>query len=679
MSNKPVSPWTPVEVEEKQNGFKVSVWDRDYTIENDVLFTSIVSRGNEILSAPMRIVGLENGEEIKWQEQASFIMHKDEQKVTLCASQESSTFIVNTALEMDYDGYCGMDIKIMPIGKTVAEVFGVTKIKPNEYSLDKLWIEIPLKKEYAKMFHYYPYEVIPEFEDPSKGFERSSVCMSRNIPCSMTMPFKPLIWIGDENQGLCWVADTDINWEPAEENKAIEIIDKPDEVILRLHLVDQTVKAWQPVKGMAKNYTYPPLSFKMGIQATPVKPFPQNPYKEKIMHIDCFKKILEEYDDFLSNPVVEGSDENGYDRMKRLGVTTLLIHEKWNKIQNYWDICEPTEKLARTIIKECHDRGIKVIPYFGYEVSSLNPKFSEYATSRMMLPNGVYRGGWYRKPNQRDYNICLSSQYAKDMVQGIKKLTEDYGFDGVYLDSTLYPRPCINADHGCGYVNAEGKRRPFYNVTAIREFMKELYEYFEPRGGMVNPHLSNCCNVPALSFAHLNWDGEHSQTYINREGVENVPLDYMRCEYSARNFGVPYEFLAYTFDNWSFNDSLSIALIHGILSRPNDIAQPLEKMSDIWKTVDRFDMDNAVWKPYWDNGIFADDSQVKISYYETESEGKKKYLVFIANPTDREANNVTFKLSDKPIKIFSTNAQAEVGESFNLEKRGSDVLLIEEI
>jgi len=49
------------------------------------------------------------------------------------------------------------------------------------------------------------------------------------------------------------------------------------------------------------------------------------------------------------------------------------------------------------------------------------------------------------------------------------------------------------------------------------------------------------------------------------------------------------------------------------------------------------------------------------------------------NPTDREANNATFKLSDKPIKIFSTNAQAEVGESFNLQKRGSDVLLIEEI
>ena len=61
----PISPWTPVEASCKDNACTVKVWDRSYTVDSDLLFTSIVSRGNEILSAPMRLIGLENGEKIK--------------------------------------------------------------------------------------------------------------------------------------------------------------------------------------------------------------------------------------------------------------------------------------------------------------------------------------------------------------------------------------------------------------------------------------------------------------------------------------------------------------------------------------------------------------------------------------------------------------------------------------
>ena len=265
------------------------------------------------------------------------------------------------------------------------------------------------------------------------------------------------------------------------------------------------------------------------------------------------------------------------------------------------------------------------------------------------------------------------------MAAGIKKLTEEYGFDGVYLDSTLYPGPCINTDHGCGFCDAAGKLHPTYPVTALREFMKELYTFFEPRGGIVNPHLSNCCNVPALSFAHLNWDGEHSQTHINANGIESVPLDYMRTEFTGRNFGIPYEFLAYTFDNWSFKDSLAIGLIHGILSRPNDIAEPLELMAPIWQTVDRFHFEQATWKPYWSNGVLPAACKAKVSYYETGESGSKKYLVFLANPTDSPVEGFTLKLSNCPVRIFSTAKQRQVESQFQLNPRESDVLLIEEI
>lgn len=676
MKKTPIAPWTPVEAEQQGNACSVEVWDRTYTVDSDLLFTSIKSRGNEILSAPMRLVGIENGEEIVWTEQAPFIFEQDGEMATLCASAESTTFIVNTAMKVEFDGNVDIDIKIMPRGKTVYEVFGVGTPKPNEYSLDKLWLEIPLKKQYSKLFHYWPTYGHPTFE--GKGIEPSDVSMSREIPSSMALPFKCLLWLGTEEQGLTWYADSDESWEPADRKRAIEIIDGEDEVVVRFHLIDDTCKAWVPHEREAKNYTYMPISFKMGLQATPVKPFPKNPYKEKILHIDCFKKILEEYDDFLSKPVVEGTDEIGFDRIKRLGVTTLLIHEKWNKTQNYWKISEPTRKLARKIVDECHKRGIKVIPYFGYELSTLSPDFSKYRDSLRVSQTGLNGGGWYRKPNQRDYVVCFEGRYADDFVEGIKGLTEEFGFDGIYLDSTLLPCACVNEAHGCGYNTADGKRRPTYTVSALRRFMKKIYTYFEERGGVVNPHLSNCMNSPALSFAHLNWDGEYIQTFVNKNGLDAMPMDYLRTEYSARNLGVPYEFLVYTFPNWSFNDGISIALIHGMLPRPNDIGGPLEKMSGIWKAIDSFDMEGASWHPYWDNGVLAEDEKVKLSYYEAEENGKKSFLVFISNPTDGEAVCEGFSLTDKPVSVYSVDKNSEISGAIAFAPRGSDVLIVKE-
>lgn len=667
----PISPWTPVSAKSTDNTVAVDVWNRTYTLNSDVLFTSIKSCGNEILSAPMRLVGVENGEEIKWEEQSPFVFEQDGEKAVVCASQQSSSFIINTAINIEFDGNADIDIKIMPRGKTVYEVFGIGSPKPNEYILNRLWLEIPLKKQYARLFHYWPTYGHPAFE--GKGIEPSDVSMSREIPSSMAMPFKCLLWLGTEEQGITWYADTDENWEPSDRKRAIEIIDKDDEVVLRFHLIDDVCKAWVPKEGQPNNYVYMPISFKMGIQATPVKPFVKNPYKEKILHIDCFKKIFEEYDDFLSKPVVENSDEIGFDRIKRLGVTTLIIHEKWNKTQNYWKISEPTRKLARKIVDECHKRGIKVIPYFGYELSTLSPDFSKYADSLRVSQTGLNGGGWYRKPNQRDYVICYNSHYADDFAEGIKALTEEFDFDGIYLDSTLLPCACVNSAHNCGYETG-GKRRPTYTVSALRRFMKKIYEYFENRGGMVNPHLSNCINTPSLSFAHLNWDGEYIQTFINRNGFDAIPLDYLRTEYSARNIGTPYEFLAYTFDNLSFDDTLAIALIHGMLPRPNDIGEPLEKISTIWKTIDKFDMENSVWHPYWSNGLLDDASQIKISYYQS---GKTR-LVFVSNPTDREVCGVRLPFGENA-KIYSTNKQGLITQNlFDFAPRASDVLLVEE-
>ena len=149
----------------------------------------------------------------------------------------------------------------------------------------------------------------------------------------------------------------------------------------------------------------------------------------------------------------------------------------------------------------------------------------------------------------------------------------------------------------------------------------------------------------------------------------------MRTEYSARNFGIPYEYLAYTFDNWSFEDSLSIGLIHGMLSRLNDIGKPLEVISLIWKAVDSFPIESAEWNPYWENGVLPEESKVKVSFY--KAEGKTpEYLVFVANPSDSDNQTVTLDFIGKQTHIFSVSKQSEISATITLNARKSDVLLI---
>lgn len=151
--NKIMAPWTPMKAYEDDRICKAAMWGREYTVENNVLFTSMTSLGEELLHAPMKLVALENGgKQSVWQEQTSFLMSSTEENIVICGSQQSDTFVINTALNIEFDGCCDIDIKVMPRGKTVQEVFGVSEIKPNPYSLERLWLEIPLKKSMPKIF-----------------------------------------------------------------------------------------------------------------------------------------------------------------------------------------------------------------------------------------------------------------------------------------------------------------------------------------------------------------------------------------------------------------------------------------------------------------------------------------------------------------------------------------------
>ena len=676
MAKKILNTWNPLVCTASDNKVDIDIWGRHYTTENNILFSSVNVLDDEILSAPIRIVAKENGKDIEWTEVVNFVLSKDDEKAVICGSMRGDYITADTVSTVEFDGYTHIALTVMPRTFTLYEEKHFGTQPSSDWSLDRLWLEIPLKKKYAKNFHYFPNRdgcPTPTFE--GKSIPANRVASSREIPSSMAMPFMPILYVGDETRGFCFDSDHNKNWQPEDINRAMEIIDGEEEVIVRLHLADSLPKAWLRPDGSPRKSAAPPLTFGFNFQFTPVKPFPENPYKEKILHIDCFNgKILEEYNDYLKSEFIKGSGEICYDRMKRLGVTTLIIHEKWNPVQNWWVIGDETRERTMEIVNECHSRGIKVIPYFGYELSTLSPLWEEKNREwiNMYAPNSIQDFSWYRKPNQRARRMCPQSDFSDEMCRGVKKVIEEFDFDGIYIDTLCIPFGCYNEGHGCSFVDVFGNIQPTYPISKVRAFCKSIFEFIEERGGCFNPHISSCCNIPAYSFCHLQWDGEDVQWYVANQGDDSIDCltpDYIRTEYIGRNFGLPHELIAYTFPNWSFEDSMTIALVHGILPRPNFIGEPLELMSPIWKAIDDFGIEGSEFKPYWLTNIDCGNEKTQVTYY--EKDGKR--LAFISNMSNVDNNNINLTIGNS---VTDALTGEKITMPMSLSARKHKVLLI---
>lgn len=640
------TPWTPVKANEENKKCTVEVWGRTYTVDKNLLFSSVVSQGVEMLSSPIRIKAGEDGHPIEWKDIDCFLSECDEKQATIYATAQSEAFIVNTCMKIEFDGCATMDVKLMPKGFTVPQLFGLEPKEGTPTLLDYLWIEVPMKKELATLYHVYPNDVMPSDTGETNNSEKysgSGFLNNRN----MDLGFCAVAHLGNDDLGLSVLAESPKGWEPENMRKAYQFAEEEDSQILRIRLLDKQPYDWEhsgAENQRAGRYSFPSVCFRIAMQASPVKPFPANPYKEKILHIDCFKKIPNEYMEFLANPVKEGDSEIGYDRIKRLGVTTLVIHEKWNQTQNYWRLTQRTSHQLRTIIEECHKRGIKVLPYFGYEMTSMSDFWTDHVELYALKPaNSPKRAvAWYRFPAQRACPVCYASGFAQQWSDGLEKLVDEYNFDGVYLDGTGMVWSCGNEAHGCGYTDNDGVRHDTHPVFAVRSLFKRLYDIFNSRGKVINCHISDCVSLAGMSFAHSLWLGEYIQYSLVKEGSDEMPEGYLRASHSGRNFGLPTEFIVY--ENrpiWKFEDAIAFSLVHGILPRPNDICGPLEQMSAIWKIIDNFDIENSTWHPYWDNPQFTVDNEaVKVSGYKDKNDN---WLLFVANSKTAEIAECTIK------------------------------------
>ncbi|MBQ9975951.1 MAG: hypothetical protein IJP16_05520 [Clostridia bacterium] len=629
-----LKPWTPVEVNKTDNGYDISVLGRRYSLsEKSPFFSSVISKGEEILASPMRIVA-ENKSVVQEFCKAKTLMMESSngERVDLISTMESKYVIVNVSHGIEFDGCDEITLSVMPTGPNVAAAFGLEPFETDGFDMNKLYLEVPLKKNLFKYYAFYPETQENIFNDENEAddfFGKTAVFKSAGAiaQSGMHFPYRQQIYLSSDERGIGFFFESDEHFNNSDKTRTFEIINNGDEIVLRISFFDEAPSFWRD-KGENNNSSRSmcPITYRFGMQVTPVKPMENYPHTEKNFHVDCFCKIDREtpYDVYFSNAVIDGDDEIGFDRIKRLGVETLYIHEKWNDIQSSIYLTDATSNRLKYIVSECHKRGIRVIPYFGYEISTLSPIFHKTGRkhTRIYLNDGKlknYTAAWYRYPYQRDLQACYYGEYRDIFADGLIALQKEYGFDGFYFDGTILPITCVNREHGCGYVDEEGNVHATSRQFELRKFFKKIYKYTSENNLTIEVHtpydMMYCCG-----FYDHSWSGEDIQATLLMNKLDRAPESLLMARTAARDIGAPSYMLCYSNENWSFESACGLALLYGSRPKPVDIKKPLEYMSKIWKIFDDFPMKEAKFLPYYNgnDSVLSDNDDVKITVYETD-------------------------------------------------------------
>ena len=675
-----LKPWTPVITRiNNDKSIEVDVWKRHHRFDNLLFPSQIAALDKKLLVAPISLQGKVNNNKISWQGLRPKLISSTPQIATLEQTLENKDTVLRVKTSIEFDGYMTYDCELEA---------------RKALTLDNLQLDIPLRSKYATLCYGDRVFVGKPKHPLSRGFAG----MLKN---KKDFLFSPCVWIGDDETGLVWQAESNQFWHNKDPQKAIEIIPEDKITIFRANFVDKPVKLATGQK----------LHYKFALQATPVKPMLNDDWKIRSMRSGPYGNDMH-YPEWTYNgkPMLEYL-------AKDIGVRTIFFN-----VNDNWPWPIPEHKIfsdaLHKFIETAHLYGLKVYPYLihiRYPVQK--PEFDPHGSHIMRIPTGTYvQGGVAKTPNPRPGPIaieygagsqgtmifCPKSMAAQDSyIHSLAQHIDTYGDDGVYLDGTAQVMECKNREHGCGYKDADGKLHMTFPVFACRKFIKKIYTVIHSRkpDGIVELHTWYY-NPSQLAFTDLAISAEQwfqfkhhgpKDGYLSAE----LPLDMFRTMFMGTQAGTPLHLLSYRLG--STMKLAAISLLHDVPIQLNQSGQSLELLMQkssarsgkvgsridqdrryfkllpkLWKVRDTFGIENAKKLFYWNNQDYVKVTPEKC--YATLFKHPQNGVLALVSNLNRKKQNVTVTfnldklgLKDKKLEIFNALLQSPI----NMDKNGS--------
>jgi len=586
-----LKPWTALVAKSAEDGsVQLQVWNRRYDFGPHLFPEAINSGGHSLLAGPIALRGELEGKLATWEGGQVKLKDSSDLGATVVSTEAGGAMAVRVETKVEYDGYAIFDCKLEA---------------RKDLEVQNLDLEIPLQTQYAGLC--YGAHALPV---------RGGVLMTEHysgaVHGDLAFHFSPDIFLGNEERGLCWQAESDEDWNESNPEKAIEILPRGTTTFFRAHWISAPLHLH---RGQTLHYRF-------ALLATPVKPLVHDGWDLRVARSEPW-----------------GLDFNLPDR-RTGGVPTLQhyadlgIRRLFINVSDDWPWPMPQhESFAQPLhrlIDAAHANGLRIHPYLIHQRFPVDvPEFDGYGAQigdrpykQYVPPSGPPNrpGGVsfaYGADSQGDMFFCPESPAAQDAwIHSLAERLKKFGDNGVYLDGAVHMVPCDNTEHGCGYVK-NGQLHTTYPMFAIREFMRRIYTVVHEQDpdGIVDVHSSWGYNLSGLAYADIMWTGEQWYQYKGKGSPflpNDLTLDKFRTEFTGRQIGVAAETLTYRLG--SPMKVAAISLLHDISPRMSTTEMDeLSKQPDrynflvpkIWKMRDQFDAEHAQKLYYWNNHDYA--------------------------------------------------------------------------
>jgi hypothetical protein len=541
---KVLFPFTPLKNITLKNGVSVASWGRVYKWENTIFPSAISSNNIAMLNSPILITV--NGESVKGSK--TVFSHTSQARSELESIAYGADYKILNKAWIEYDGL----------------LWNTVKISANR-NLKDIQLNMKLPQSIAKYLH-----AAAGGFGASGGF--TSVVKDRQ-----ELKFYPVIWLGDQERGLCWFAESTTGWQTSEK-KPIKIIKNADETILQIRFAD-SLKSGES------------MQFSFGLIATPVKPLPVNYPLNTFNAYHAVKYNMAPPNAPTSSTILHSG---------RLGEGFGDLH------------VEDLDEL-KSSVKLAHSNYAKCIPYM--DPVNLPDEYttaSAYREEWQMLPE---RHLSYKYKNTKHELLwcCPASKAADFFVWKTKQLIKQSNIDGIYFDFGQV-RFCKNEIHGC-----KGR----YPLLAMRNFYRSIANAFVEAGNnnyQIILHASEAIQVPAFTFITTIFNGEHlrqqsSEVFHNGKDIlDTFTLADFATEYSSLPWGItssiymPTDPLQKQYGGhkdaelYVFRMTkafLAGSLIHNTIPAINRGHFGL--LDKLIRIYDKFEVPKAQFMPYWSN------------------------------------------------------------------------------
>jgi len=505
ISNKVPPPFTPVETE----GLKVSMWGRTYDYRDALFARQYRTQGKTLLARPVSLVISADGKEVRLADGETKLTSKSQIGAELVSSAEGPGLSVKTKTRVEYDGFTWIEMTITPKEKA---------------SVDAMYLEVPMVKELARLMYTGSYGGRNCGNIPEEGFKGAGINGH---------------WFGWAGGGIQFSNQHTHNWH--NKGKSLgQIIRLEDATAYRMNFIDNTVALDKP------------LTIAFGIQVTPTK----RKYGDwRGWWIEYNKHRLGTHGIALWNthwsigvnyPVLASKSDPRYRYKKELG---HLSKEGWIRdAGGTWRTWKQVRQLKEkeNISSIMYVQGGFTWPY-SPEYQYYQEDWRSVPTPRFALkPGGELKWWGGQAP------VCVNSSFTDFYVANLRKSVAREKIHGLYFDCWL-SRQCASEAHGCGYVDENGERHPWFPLLGQREFYKRVYVIMKQHdpNSIISYHMSGQPHMALCSFSDLMATGEQYATGLSRRVAageagnyyEILSLDHTQAEFMGHNWGPMQTFL----------------------------------------------------------------------------------------------------------------------------------------